>query len=178
VTRVAPSSFNAATTYSYFCIESNQNMPTTHSKVASVQIDDAAIFAIGAWFGAEIKLSPYRKILNATIFVNGCLNHKADLLKFLLPAHEISMRKRSRIELTASPTSICGKDWTTVRTIFSELYQRNEKMQRVEHSPKNMNAKFKTLQEHTRWCLNMYAHLAFLLNMRKTTHRGFIHALF
>ena len=140
------------------------------------KINETALVAFGVWYGCERKPSPYRKLLNAATFVNECLNPGTDVLKFLLPEAKIKSARGRKFhaELIAKPAVITAGQWTTVRDIVTRLIEQYDKNYE-ETTDDDIRKYEQRLREHAKACQNMYAHLAFIMNLKKSTDRKAVH---
>ena len=96
------------------------------------------------------------------------------MLKFLLPDQVKSNARKKKIELTAKPKWIDSKEWFLVQATATELIQRNQRIHQ-KFGDGTVKKFMKKLKEHTNWCQNIYAYMAFALNLRSTSQRETLH---
>ena len=138
--------------------------------------NQAASLAFGAWYGAESNPSPFRRIFYAASFVSSVLDPKGGVLKFLLVGAKLptSRGKGLRSILTARPRLIVKHEWEQVTAVYLALIEKTEENYKMP-SQKKIDLQMRKIREQTKACQNIYAYLAFVLDVRSTSERKTLH---
>ena len=138
--------------------------------------NQAASLAFGAWYGAESNPSPFRRIFYAASFVSSVLDPKGGVLKFLLVGAKLptSRGKGLRSILTARPRLIVKHEWEQVTAVYLALIEKTEENYKMPNQ-KKIDLQMRKIREQTKACQNIYAYLAFVLDVRSTSERKTLH---